>query len=449
MATSYQSRMIIVACVLLCTQVLIRFHAKSNSLLAISYRLKNGAGDEIASLTWEVPEQLMMYHLLDKSDSVLNLGGNAGGSCITAARLGCSVSCVEPVPAMQAINAANSESNHVHYSLVRGVVDLSGQQCAEKFRIATSRTKGDQGLGTRLEIVPKTDADNRRDVEGFIDVPCTPLQSLPGWPFSVLFADCEGCLVLNASNLQGVRAVFLEEDGDYRNLHATLEDAGFILYRDFSMYLVALRTRSLGIWGFRVDMVLQFFGGFQWILHSVCSWIATYVALRLIFEKTEHTHTVFMVLCQVMVACFAVVTSMGDPSVYKFMSGSLICPLVFNVVLCPRLRLRLALATVSVLGFWTSAVFLLVPKTTQCVFHHLAAILRGANADRCVDSVGVTLPSAESEYHVCLLLVGVTLAHISSMAFFICRHHSRCKWKTLIDVAVERCEHNAKSRHVA
>merc|ERR1712046_107333 len=94
----------------------------------------------------------------------------------------------------------------------------------------------------------------------------------------------------------------------------------------------ALRTPSARArWSFYADLFLQYVGGIGWIWHSVCSWIAAFVAIRVAFGKEAHT-MLQMVGCQVVVVCFGFGATMGMPSAAKFVSGSLVCPIVFNSV---------------------------------------------------------------------------------------------------------------------
>lgn len=149
---------------------------------------------------YEVDEQLALIRVLRKGDRVLQLGGNIGTSCITAsiaAKLDTNV-CVEPCKELYDILEKNSRDYAV--SAIHGVI----------------------GECTSVRLQNMDTANNHwgaftsKDGSGE-ETPCHSLNSIrPQRGFSVLFADCEGCLPEFLEEYQNVlgdlRAIIYERD---------------------------------------------------------------------------------------------------------------------------------------------------------------------------------------------------------------------------------------------
>ena len=187
------------------------------------FHLRTLGGSTILNTEWEVREQEILHDVLRDGDAILQLGGNIGASCVTAARskrLSSNV-CVEPSNALIDILRHNCRSDGVQ--VVHGII---AEDCAGK------RLTGGGGTAHNDWAARVTSSGEGQSLT------CHPLASVaPKDGFSVLFADCEGCLPefidtygseLREKHPQ-LRAVVFERDGneDYHGVDAWLRESNF------------------------------------------------------------------------------------------------------------------------------------------------------------------------------------------------------------------------------
>lgn len=142
-----------------------------------SFKLKNLKNKMISNKQYEVNEQALLYKYLDKNDSVLQLGGNIGTSCILVDKIinGNNI-CVEPNTGLIPLLKNNKELNNSKFVIIDGIISkkknmmLVESNDENKYGSFISKTKG--------KIVKNYDYNELNKK----------------YNFTVLFADCEGCL---------------------------------------------------------------------------------------------------------------------------------------------------------------------------------------------------------------------------------------------------------------
>jgi len=120
----------------------------------------------------------------------------------------------------------------------------------------------------------------------WIRVKCTSLETLaPSRKYTVLFADCEGCLSVSLLNAMfrghGIRAVLYEKDGDYTAVGVALTSLGFkvVGHRRTSHMRLWIHGHDLpadfGLMStrFKLDLMLQTFGGTYWLMVLLLAWL--------------------------------------------------------------------------------------------------------------------------------------------------------------------------------
>ena len=185
------SFIIVIACII----VVICWETTVTTTCMPHFSLTNLSGQVIRNVDFEFEEQKNLHKHLRDGDRVLQLGGNIGTSCITAAlsaNLKSNV-CVEPSDRVFAV----MERNVADYN-VRPIHGIVSEACDRKRLV---NVKGDENNSNSSSHV----------VEGDIgeELRCHSLAALsPPGGFTVLFADCEGCLIS-----------FLDEYGDVIRTH--------------------------------------------------------------------------------------------------------------------------------------------------------------------------------------------------------------------------------------
>ncbi len=186
------------------------------------YDLRTLSGSTIRNIDWELPEQEALHGLLRPGDAVLQLGGNIGASCVTAARaqtLAANV-CVEPSDVLIPLLEQNCSKDAVE--VVHGIV---AENCSGK-RLSMLNDISENNYGA--EITRSGDGQH---------VKCHSLATIaPKDGFTVLFADCEGCMPefidsygADLQEKHRLRAIILERDGhaSYAGVDKWLQSNGF------------------------------------------------------------------------------------------------------------------------------------------------------------------------------------------------------------------------------
>lgn len=169
-----------------------------------------GLKGPVKNTSYEYEEQKLLVQNLRPGDRVLQLGGNIGTSCITAAMAEPGLEsnvCVEPNTNLASI----IEANVSQLGVAAGVQILP--KMVTKANCSVMRLKG---------------TDSHQGNAGYIEeggeglpVECTSLADVmkeknKGAKFTVLFADCEGCLPgfveENAELLDELRVLIYEHD---------------------------------------------------------------------------------------------------------------------------------------------------------------------------------------------------------------------------------------------
>jgi FkbM family methyltransferase len=144
------------------------------------YPLHNKDGDIIFNTSHEVKEQEILRDTLKDGDSVLQLGGNIGASCITASKVTNLTTnhCVEPQSSLIPVLKRNINANNSNSEVIHGIVS---ENCQNK---KISSNDGD--IGSFVKESAKTDEKNQ--------VLCHSLHNIkPKNGYTYLFMDCEGC----------------------------------------------------------------------------------------------------------------------------------------------------------------------------------------------------------------------------------------------------------------
>ena len=188
---------------------------------------------------WEVAEQVGLGQVLRRDDTVLQLGGNIGTSCLFAAIHESNLKanlCVEPNE--QNVNAIRSNMvlNNVTDLSLQVVSGIVGENCdGVTMEVGGDPEHNDWSHRAAPHKMAHAQALTSTDVApaGHMQqVTCHPLPSLlAGKEIDVLFADCEGCLnkfvQTYRKHLSKVRAMVYEQDGgEMPDVDALAKDNG-------------------------------------------------------------------------------------------------------------------------------------------------------------------------------------------------------------------------------
>eukprot|EP00929_Paragymnodinium_shiwhaense_P038661 TRINITY_DN20404_c6_g1_i1.p1 TRINITY_DN20404_c6_g1~~TRINITY_DN20404_c6_g1_i1.p1 ORF type:complete len:475 (-),score=5.68 TRINITY_DN20404_c6_g1_i1:105-1529(-) len=270
------------------------------SLLGFSYTIEDTRGKVLANLNWEVPEQLALWQVLCPGDRVLNLGGNIGGSCITIAKiLGAtgSITCVEPSPLVLPRLKKNRGAGAVQFKIHEGIVGPSARACDDIELYVTNVTASRPGLGLSGHAYTQSQSS-----PSVTKVQCVGLEQVAGAEhFSVLFADCEGCLspaLLDAAVQQGVRTVVFEYDSArYKAVESQLETHGFgqVISGHVRVWQSpsarCRRSKQMVATLYYADLLLYWGGGFVWLLSRILVLALGYFFCSVVESGLEARHT--------------------------------------------------------------------------------------------------------------------------------------------------------------
>ena len=176
-------------------------------------------GDLVDNDTVELPEQLLLQKYIKKNDTVLQLGGNIGTSCIYTEKMGATTICVEPIQQVAEILERNKKYNNVSFQVINAIIAPCAYPCRQQMNVG--------GANSNSSYVVKSD---------IIDVSVVDLEHL-NLDFNVIFADCEGCLPKFINDypfvLDKVRLILYEKDKDdgyiYDNMNNVIVKKGFEL----------------------------------------------------------------------------------------------------------------------------------------------------------------------------------------------------------------------------
>ena len=184
------------------------------------YMLYDINGNLISNRDWEISEQVALYTHLQENDRVLQLGGNIGGSCITAGK---SVrlsrnTCVEPNPDVLPTLRRNTAGLGIE--IVDGIITDS------KDDMFVVNDNGPNFWGATVTTSKTGKKVNK-----------IPLRSLEtSDAYNVLFADCEGCLpsfIREYPSHKWDLVIYEPDQGaDYTYVAEHLRDQGMIKIQD-------------------------------------------------------------------------------------------------------------------------------------------------------------------------------------------------------------------------
>ena len=192
-----------------------------------AFSLNDMQGDKISNKSHEFAEQVLLFRYLRGNDCVLELGANIGCSSIVINKLlkePFNHVCLEPIPQIFKVLKKNLSANGASCSALEGYI---GDVPNLPFRPFGHNLTASRQVhsGSHSVVLPR----------------CYTLeeaQSYVGKPFSVLFADCEGCLpgVIESfpALLEGLRLLIYESDIhgemnkiDYEEMNYRLSSRGF------------------------------------------------------------------------------------------------------------------------------------------------------------------------------------------------------------------------------
>ena len=194
------------------------------------FTLEDINGNIIENTSYEVSEQINLQDVLRDGDSVLQLGGNIGTSCMFASKhkkLSKNV-CVEPSSTI--LNTLQKNTQGLGIDIFHGII---ADKCDNMTLQGAGTDTGHNDWGAYVSM----------DSLGQ-PISCTPLAAVsPNVGFDVLFADCEGCLP-DFINVYGeeihtkhpnLRSVIYERDGavDYSGVDNWLSENNFKCEGDF------------------------------------------------------------------------------------------------------------------------------------------------------------------------------------------------------------------------
>lgn len=183
------------------------------------FKLQDVNKKMLSNKDYEINEQMLLFKYLDKNDSVLQLGGNIGTSCILVDKIikGNNI-CVEPNTGLIPLLKKNKEMNNANFVIIDGIISKKeGMMIVEsdddnKFGSYISKNKG--------KIVKNYDFNKLNKK----------------YNFTVLFADCEGCLESFFDEYPESLNIFKkiifekdrEEDCNYNKIIKLLKVNGFV-----------------------------------------------------------------------------------------------------------------------------------------------------------------------------------------------------------------------------
>ena len=188
------------------------------------FELEDNGGMKIKNTAYEVFEQILLNKYIAPNDSVLQLGGNIGTSCILVDKLrdGGTNVCVEPNQGILRLLRKNKKKTNSRFVIVDGIVSRKqGMVVVESDDLnkwGSTVEKGSGSVkGTFVKTVDFDALDNK-------------------YQFDVLFADCEGCLETffdeYPNALKRIKKCIFEKDNpescDYTKVFRVLKDSGFI-----------------------------------------------------------------------------------------------------------------------------------------------------------------------------------------------------------------------------
>mmetsp|Transcript_69886 Transcript_69886/g.167756 ORF Transcript_69886/g.167756 Transcript_69886/m.167756 type:complete len:472 (+) Transcript_69886:99-1514(+) len=233
-------------------QMLPHAHEKDEVPLHFQVAVDHGSNNSAPTMKWnyqrEVWEQQALLRTLRPGESVLNIGGNVGTSCILIQKATESgrTFCVEPDMSLMPILRQNFADTSVEsIEIVPGLITDSSH-CPEGVAMHGSQSDAAsavQDAGGSDERLPKVMeyGGRRYEVQA-----CYSLQHIASLNnnrmTSVIFADCEGCLPLIYQQFRQsfaaseVRAIIYERDGvesqhieqAYVAMEADLRGLGFV-----------------------------------------------------------------------------------------------------------------------------------------------------------------------------------------------------------------------------
>lgn len=190
-----------------------------------SFTLKDVRGNIIQNTDWEFGEQAALVSHLQPNDRVLQLGGNIGASCIAAAKfMPSSLNvCVEPSDLIIPTLHENVSGCNGSVRVVHGII---ADKCENKTLVGVGGNASKNDWGAQI----RPDANGQK-------IKCFTLPDVsPPGGFTMLFADCEGCLpefIRNYGNelvnTHPLRTIIYERDADvdYSEVEAFCKTNGY------------------------------------------------------------------------------------------------------------------------------------------------------------------------------------------------------------------------------
>ena len=208
-----------------------------------SFELEDVQGNMIQNKDYELTEQELLYKYVDENDSVLQLGGNIGTSCILVDKLrpaGTNV-CVEPNQSLISLLERNKKNTNSRFVIVDGILsNESGKVLIESDDMNKygSFISDEQIIDENVpgKIVKNYDFNALNDK----------------YQFTALLVDCEGCfesfLDEYPDALATINTIIIEMDNadrcDYQKVTKKLSEDGFV-YMEGEFHRVYRHARNL------------------------------------------------------------------------------------------------------------------------------------------------------------------------------------------------------------
>lgn len=205
------------------------------------YKILSTNGTSISNRDWEVAEQITLGTYLKDGDRVLQLGGNIGGSCITASKMFNLTrnTCVEPNPKIISTLRRNVSDTNANVE----IVDAAVTDSSKSLFLDEGTLNGPNSSGGMV-----------KESQSEIPVNKVPLRVLEnkGKAYNVLFADCEGCLpsFLKEYSYHPWDLVIYEpdQDADYAFVERHLKGLGMKKVSTLELKLFNLTGNHVKVW---------------------------------------------------------------------------------------------------------------------------------------------------------------------------------------------------------
>lgn len=206
------------------------------------FSLEDASGKQLKNIDYELTEQILLNKYVSDKDSVLQLGGNIGTSCILVDKIrnGGNNICVEPNESLIPLLKRNKKNTNSRFVIIDGILsNQSGMVLIESDDL--------NKYGSYIESSTKKNTIPGKIVKNY---DFTKLNKK--YNFTVLLVDCEGCfesfLDEYQNALDNINIIIIELDNpdmcNYDKVINKLQLSGF-LYMEGEFHRVYVHSRTL------------------------------------------------------------------------------------------------------------------------------------------------------------------------------------------------------------